>query len=127
MNGLLLDTHVFIWWSKASSRLSKETHKTINSHPKVYLSSVVAWEIEILQFKGKISGEPFDWPMVLKERVLIPLPISISHTTEHRTLPMIHKDPFDRMLIAQAKQEGLTLLTRDRDVMKYEGLGLMEV
>ena len=127
MSGLLLDTHVFLWWAENPSRLSKKVHTLINTHPEVYLSVVVAWEIEIKQAKGKLIGDPFNWPSVLSERLLISLPVTFDHVIKLRKLPLIHNDPFDRLLIAQAKHEGLTLLTTDKAILKYEGFQSIKV
>ena len=126
MSGLLLDTHVFLWWAENPSRLSKKIHTLINTHPEVYLSVVVAWEIEIKQAKGKLTGEPFDWSTVLSDQLLISLPVSFEHVIELRKLPPIHNDPFDRLLIAQAKHEGYTLLTNDKAILKYTGFNSLK-
>ena len=81
----------------------------INRHYIVYLSSVVAWEIEIKQAKGALPGESFDWPSIVADKQLIPLSVSFEHVMGLRNLPAIHKDPFDRLLIAQAQSENLQL------------------
>lgn len=125
--GLLLDTHVFLWWANNSSKLPSDVNDIIDRHYTVYLSSVVAWEIEIKQAKGKLTGEAFDWSTVIADKKLIPLEVSFGHVTALRQLPNLHKDPFDRLLIAQAKAEDLQLVTHDSTIWQYPEVKLLRV
>ena len=127
MGGLLLDTHIFLWWTNASSKLPSNVNDYINRHYTVYLSSVVAWEVEIKQAKGTLSGESFDWLSIITDKQLISLPVSFEHVMALRGLPAIHKDPFDRLLIAQAQSENLQLVTHDETIWKYPEVQLLKV
>ena len=127
IDGLLLDTHVFLWWANNSSKLPSDVNDIIDRHYTVYLSSVVAWEIEIKQAKGKLVGDVFDWSTVITDKKLIPLEVSFNHVTVLRQLPDIHKDPFDRLLIAQAKAEDLQLVTHDSAIWQYPNVKLLKV
>jgi PIN domain nuclease of toxin-antitoxin system len=127
MGGLLLDTHIFLWWAMGSFQLPSSINDLINRHYEVYLSSVVAWEIEIKQAKGTLPGDAFDWPSILSDKQLIPLAISFEHVTLLRNLPLLHRDPFDRLLLAQAKSENLQLLTHDADILRYPDVSLLNV
>ena len=127
MTGLLLDTHVFLWWADDSSKLPAAIKDTINRHYTVYLSSVVAWEIEIKQAKGTLPGDTFDWSSVIANKKLIPLHVSFEHVTALRGLAPIHKDPFDRLLLAQAKSEDLQLVTHDATIWQYSDVQLLKV
>ena len=127
MSGLLLDTHIFLWWANASPKLPDDVNDFINRHHTVYLSSVVAWEVEIKQAKGTLTGEPFNWLSTITQKQLIPLPVSFEHVTALRGLPAIHKDPFDRLLIAQAVSNDLQLVTHDSTIWKYPDVQLVQV
>ena len=127
MNGLLLDTHIFLWWAEGSPKLPANVNDYINRHQKVYLSSVVAWEVEIKQAKGSLSGEAFNWPTIVIDKHLISLPVSFIHVMALRQLPAIHKDPFDRLLLAQAKSEDLQLATHDGTIWDYPDVSLLKV
>lgn len=115
---LLLDTHVALWWLADDSGLPLDVREHLDSDPEVYLSAASVWEIAIKQMSGKIQ------PADVAERVLSsgfrPLPITPDHAVAAGRLPAIHNDPFDRMLIAQALVEDLTLVTRDAMIQKYE-------
>ena len=126
-DGLLLDTHIFLWWASASPKLPADTNDYINHHYTVYLSSVVAWEIEIKQAKGTLVGEPFDWSATITDKQLIALPISFEHVTALRELPNIHKDPFDRLLVAQAMSDNLQLVTHDATIWQYPNVQCLKV
>ena len=127
MGGLLLDTHIFLWWANGTTELPSDISEYINRHYMVYLSSVVAWEIEIKQAKGALPGESFDWPSIIADKQLIPLSVSFEHVMALRNLPAIHKDPFDRLLIAQAQSENLQLVTRDATIWQYSEVPLLKV
>ncbi len=84
----------------------------------VFLSAVVVWEARVKQGVGKLNVPP-DFAAVLEDQGFEKLPISLAHAHEVQALPPLHRDPFDRMLIAQAKIEGLTLVTRDPIIAQY--------
>lgn len=115
---LLLDTHVVLWWLAADPRLGDDVKDLIRTEPDVFVSPVTTWEVAIKQAQGKLG------PANLPERVMgvdfRELPVRSSHAVVAGRLPPIHRDPFDRMLVAQAKCEGLTLATADTAIHKYD-------
>ena len=116
---LLLDTHVLLWWL-AGDPIAREVRDRIaDPETLVVVSAASVWEIAIKQALGKIR---FDGSMVDHvERVRFePLPMSLAHAERAGHLPPHHRDPFDRMLIAQAQLEGLTVVTRDSVFDAYE-------
>jgi PIN domain nuclease of toxin-antitoxin system len=120
---LLLDTHVWLWWRTTPGRLGRRAHKLVESgKTELFLSAASAWEIAIKAKRGSVRlPEPVDqWlrNRLLEDRVT-ELPVTIQHATHTATLPDLHRDPFDRLLIAQARCEGLTLLTADDRVLQY--------
>lgn len=116
---LLLDTHVLLWWLAGSSRLRLPARAAIAESPSVYVSAATAWEIAIKSSLGKL-----DFPRSLEQQLLQnqfhPLPISIPHAMAVATLPLHHRDPFGRMLVAQARIESLTLVTSDPILRAYD-------
>ena len=116
---LLLDTHVLIWWLKDPGFLSSNARQAIaDGDNTVYVSAVVPWEIALKVVIGKLTT-PSDLPKVLAENNFQSLPITIVHALHTATLPMHHRDPFDRMLVAQALVEGHHLVSRDVQIHKY--------
>jgi PIN domain nuclease of toxin-antitoxin system len=117
--GLLLDTHVVLWWLADDPALSDEIKDRLDHEPDVYVSAATIWEVAIKQAIGKLS-EPVGLPELIKASGFAELPISSQHAMSAARLPLIHRDPFDRMLIAQARDEDLTLVTRDSRCQKYD-------
>lgn len=120
----LLDTHIFLWWILDSPKLSKSAHAIIaNPDHRIYVSAASTWEMVIKASIGKLNLPEHPEKFVLehlKMNSMQALPVLIEHTFALADLPMIHKDPFDRILIAQAKYEGLTLVTDDRMFKGYD-------
>jgi PIN domain nuclease of toxin-antitoxin system len=116
---LLLDTHVVIWWLTDDPTLSEEIKARLDHEPDVYVSPATIWEVAIKQAIGKLK-EPADLPERIRDSGFRELPIRSEHAVAAGRLPLIHRDPFDRMLVAQARCEDLTLVTRDPEVQKYE-------
>lgn len=116
---LLLDTHVVLWWLADDPTLSDEVKAALDDEPEVYLSPVTLWEVTIKQAVGKLA-QPVDLPERIRDSGFVELPIRMVHTLAAGRLPLIHRDPFDRMLVAQARSENLTLVTRDADIGRYE-------
>ena len=116
---LLLDTHVVIWWLTDDPTLSDEIKSALDQEPDVYVSSATIWEVAIKQAIGKLA-EPTDLPERIRDSGFRELPITSEHAIVAGRLPLIHRDPVDRMLVAQARCAGLTLVTRDPDIHKYE-------
>jgi PIN domain nuclease of toxin-antitoxin system len=116
---LLLDTHVVLWWLADDQALGEEIKGRLDHEPDVYVSSATIWEVAIKQAIGKLP-EPPGLPERIRNSGFSPLPISADHAIVAGRLPMIHRDPFDRMLVAQAQCEDLTLATRDPNCRRYE-------
>jgi PIN domain nuclease of toxin-antitoxin system len=115
---LLLDTHVFLWWREASERIGSEARSAIAGADSVYVSAASAWEVSIKVALGKLEIPGPLGPAVIESR-FEPLPITFEHASTVTALPLHHGDPFDRMLAAQARAEGLTLVTHDRRFAPY--------
>jgi PIN domain nuclease of toxin-antitoxin system len=115
---LLLDTHVLLWWLADDPALSKQARALIANEPEVFASAASAWEIAIKRALGKLEA-PEDLLSVLEVGGIRRLPIDLQHAAVAGALPRHHDDPFDRMLVAQAQREGLTLLTSDARISRY--------
>jgi len=116
---LLPDTHVLLWWLDASPSLSEIARNKISDVSNiVFVSAAVIWEIRIKQALGKLKI-PASFRKVLEHQPFEVLPITVDHAHAVGNLPSHHRDPFDRMLIAQAKVEGLTLVSHDRIFHQY--------
>jgi len=117
---LLLDTHVLLWWLDDHPTLSKKAKAAIaDGKNLVFISAVVIWEIRIKQALGKLEI-PKNFRQVLDAQPFIMLDITVEHAHAVGDLPAHHRDPFDRMLVAQTKVEHLTLVTRDIRLKKYK-------
>ncbi len=117
---LLLDTHALIWWLSKDSRLSNRACEEIsNPQNLVFVSAVSAWEIAIKKSLKKLEA-PDDLAEQIKKKNFQPLPITIEQALTLENLPLHHKDPFDRILIAQAQFLNLTIVTRDRKFNSYD-------
>jgi len=116
---LSLDTHVFLWWLDDPRLLSKAACEAIgNGKNTVYLSAVVIWEIVIKRASGKLDA-PDDLEAAMAANRFLPLPVTVPHVLAVATLPEYHRDPFDRLLIAQARHEGFKLVSRDALIGRY--------
>lgn len=117
---LLLDTHVFLWLASGIRKLPGATEERLRDpNVIVFLSAVSAWEIAIKQALGKLNA-PDDMHDEMARFRFDELPVTIEHALAVKELPNIHADPFDRLLIAQAKVEGLSLVTSDKNILKYD-------
>lgn len=116
---LLLDTHVVLWWLADAPELPDEIKGWLDREPDVHVSAVTIWEIAIKQALGKITA-PADLPERVRDSGFRELPVGFDHAIAAGRLPLLHKDPFDRMLVAQARCEDLTLVTRDPLCRQYE-------
>ena len=117
---LLLDTHVLLWWLDDHPNLSRRARDVIaDGKNLVFVSAAVIWEIQIKQALGKLEI-PKNFREVLDRQGFELLDITVDHAYAVGDLPLHHRDPFDRMLVAQAKVERLTLVTRDIRLRKYK-------
>ena len=117
---ILLDTHVLIWALENNPVLSDSARSSIvRARNMVFVSSISIWEIGIKRNLGKLEA-PDNLQEEIKLHRFTPLPINYDHAELAGRLPDIHKDPFDRMLIAQAIIERLTLITRDKLIARYD-------
>lgn len=116
---LLLDTHVALWGITADPILGEEVLDRLRHDPDVFLSPVTLWEITIKQATGKLGG-PSDLAERVRDMGFRELAITHAHAIAAGRLPVLHSDPFDRMLVAQAQTEGLTLATRDAHIQRYD-------
>lgn len=115
---LLLDTHVAVWWQIDDKRLGKEARRAIATADIVWLSSASAWEAAIKVSKGKLTlREPLGISVIADD--FTELPVTLKHADDLERLPKHHNDPFDRILIAQARVEGATIVTHDRAFEPY--------
>jgi PIN domain nuclease of toxin-antitoxin system len=120
MGRYLLDTHAFIWLVMGDRRLSAEIIELVESFTNdIYVSAANIWEISIKQGTGKLPPLSRDAEEVIDETGLIRLDISTRHAQLAGRLPLHHRDPFDRMLVAQAQIEDLIIITNDGDIPKY--------
>jgi PIN domain nuclease of toxin-antitoxin system len=119
VSGLLLDTHVFLWCANGPDRLAPSVRERIVNTPEpVYVSVITSVELAIKAAVGRalLPGDPED---AINEAGFLKLPLTFEHARSLSSLPMYHRDPFDRLLIAQAFVEDLTLVTHDRAFERY--------
>jgi PIN domain nuclease of toxin-antitoxin system len=117
---LLLDTHVVLWWLSGDRRLSRPVRSSIERQAdQVLVSAASAWELAIKRAVGKLEP-PVRWPQEIIEVGFEPLAITLDHAREAGELPRHHADPFDRMLVAQARLEALTLVSADPNIARYD-------
>lgn len=116
---LLLDTHVYLGYVIQSPRLSKSTYHQIETTPVVYVSAASLWEVVIKIQVKKLSADPVELAAKITASGFQELPVSVAHTLALEQLPLHHRDPFDRILLAQAHVEHLRLLTYDVGLKPY--------
>jgi PIN domain nuclease of toxin-antitoxin system len=120
---VLLDTHVVLWWLLDDPTLPPDARDMLDSEPDAFVSPVTVWEVVVKQRLGKLKG-PRDLGERVRDAGFVELPVLHEHALAAGRLPPIHRDPFDRMLVAQAATEGLTVVTRDADIPRYDVLTL---
>lgn len=113
---LLIDTHVALWWWRSSAQLSEVARQAIAGADTVFVSAVTGFEIANKFRIGKLTmlGDPAETlPRLMAAHDFSPLPVSGAHALAAGLLPGVHRDPFDRLIAAQALAEGMTVVTRD--------------
>jgi PIN domain nuclease of toxin-antitoxin system len=120
---LLLDTHVFLWWVAADPRLSRRARTAIaRGENEVYLSAASGWEMAIKAGLGRLQVAD-DLERFVPEQMAMNgiggLPVTFAHALRVHSLPAHHRDPFDRLLVAQAQIEGLAIVTGDPQIAQY--------
>lgn len=124
MTSYLLDTHVFVWWMSNNPFLSNTARSVIQDPAtEIVISSATCWEIATKVRIGKMPSPP-GGVSALREDIeregFLALSMNVEHAVLSGTLPDTHRDPFDRILIAQAIHEGLTIITKDRAIVAYD-------
>ena len=118
---LLLDTHVVLWLVDDVGRLPDGWAEAITAADEVFVSAVVGWEIGVKRSFGRLTAPaPDDLLGVLEPLGYVPLAVTWGHAVASAGLPWHHRDPFDRLLVAQARQESLTLASVDEDLLDYD-------
>lgn len=122
---LLLDSHAFLWWLAEDSKLKAGAKQAVADPSSiVHVSAATVWDLSIKAALGKLDLDGADLVEEIGENGFVELPMTARHSLAAATLPRHHDDPFDRMLIAQARIEGLTIVTRDPAFRAYE-VGLL--
>lgn len=120
---LLLDTHILLWAAGQPEKLSGPAREMLTeTHNTLFFSAASIWEIVIKRGlgRGDFRVDPYRLRKMLVLNGYVELPVTSEHVLRVDTLPLLHKDPFDRVLIAQARSEGMLLLTVDSTVIQYE-------
>lgn len=117
---LLLDTHAALWWLADDTRLGHDAARHLGDETnRTLLSAAVVWEVAIKRSLGKLKAPP-DFAATLVGAGVQPLPITLDHAAGVESLPWHHRDPFDRLLVAQAQIEHATIVSHDRRLRSYE-------
>ena len=119
---LLIDTQIFIWAVIDSDHLSEHARRIMLDATEVFVSSASIWEIAIKAKLGKLEGDPRAFAAAIVESGFRELVISARHACMVYELPLYHRDPFDRLLVAQALSEPFRLLTADKQLAQYSEL-----
>lgn len=119
---VLLDTHVFLWAVGGSRRLGAPARRRIARAERAYVSAASLWEIAIKAGLGKLDADPEALADAIEASGFAELPVTARHAAAVAALPALHGDPFDRLLVAQARTEPLILLTADERVAAYGDL-----
>jgi PIN domain nuclease of toxin-antitoxin system len=117
---LLLDSHAFLWWLAENPKLSSGARQAVADPSSiVHVSAATLWELSIKASLGKLDLDGADLVEEIGENDFVELPMTARHSFAAAILPRHHDDPFDRMLVAQAQAEGLTVVTRDPAFRAY--------
>lgn len=119
MMRVLLDTHIYIWRVSKDRRLSAHFREAIDDAKQVYVSTASIWELSIKSARGKLAPNGERAIDELERQPFIVLPVELKHARAVRNMPDLHRDPFDRVLVAQALTEELKFLTADSELADY--------
>jgi len=120
---MLLDTHAILWFLKGNEKMPKETRNFICSNEyRKYVSIASLWEVSIKSSRGKLNldGGIEGFIEAIDDNGFLLLEIDPDHIKAVAELPFIHRDPFDRMIVAQAITENMTIMTIDENILKYD-------
>ncbi len=116
---LLLDTHAFLWWDSNDARLPSTLRSAIATPSnQVFVSAVSVWEIAIKRGLGKLVFAG-GLGLAIEGHGFVAMPITVEQAESAGSLPLLHRDPFDRLLVAQAQMQGLVLVTVDEEILRY--------
>lgn len=121
---VLLDTHIFLWFLSDDKRLKSRARNHIEAADEVYVSAASVWEAAIKTRLGKLNAQAAVLAAEIVGVGFLELSVRAAHAIALQTLPLLHRDPFDRMLVAQAISESLHLLTADVQLARYSSLVL---
>lgn len=117
---LLLDSHLLLWWPQGSAKLGPRARQMIlDNDTELFMSAASWWELGLKVALGKLEADLPVLRRVLGQRGVATISVTVEHGEIAAALPLIHRDPFDHMLVAQAQAEGLRLLTRDKQLRGY--------
>lgn len=119
---ILLDTHIYLWWLQDDPKLSVAARSRMDAASAVFVSSASIWEAAIKKSIGKLDVDVNQLVAAITGNGLHELPVSTKHAAMVARLPVIHRDPFDRVLIAQSLCEPMRFLTADRKLSAYSEL-----
>ena len=120
----LLDTCTFIWAVKKDNKIPPEVLSILRGYDDVFVSQATFWEIAIKKTTGKLDvvQDSFELEELCVKQEIEILPLKMEYFERIQILPLIHRDPFDRIIVATAIEEDLTLLTNDENIKKYDGV-----
>lgn len=120
---ILLDTHILLWWLAADQRLPKRANSLISDAVNdIFVSAASVWEIAIKAALGRIKADAIEVASAIGPSGFIELAVTAKHASEVSQLPLLHHDPFDRLLLAQCLSEPMRLLTHDKSLTRYSQL-----
>jgi len=119
-SSLLLDSHALLWWETDDERLTESAREAVEqADATLFFSAASIWELAIKRAQGKLTL-PATFLATLAAEGFAELSVSSAHALDAAALPLLHRDPFDRMLVAQARSERLTLVTNDAHIAAYD-------
>jgi PIN domain nuclease of toxin-antitoxin system len=113
MSGFLLDTHALIWWNESAPELSAAAREAIAGEAEIYVSAASIYEIDLKIARGTLAAWSAPTVELVQSELFLELPLTLAHAARAAALPLIHRDPWDRIIAAQAIAEGLTVISRD--------------